>query len=330
LAATAEEKQVAGASPHQTADIKGKIIEYLFHLQKEGLREPTIDQKNQLLRRLLSLGADLDDPDTVKAAVARLQGSESYKLLLCLAYEGFAKYHGISWTRPNYRQSETLPFIPHEVEIDSLIAGTDRKTSALLRLLKETAMRLGEAWQLEWKHLDIQNRVVTCNNPEKHSRPRIFTVSADLTQMLDKLPKVNQYIFGSGRKVQQGTADPRFHMKLLLRQKAKLTKQRERVAAKLQNPRIKEINYHTLRHWKATTLYHQTKDILHVMKFLGHKGPKNTLIYIDLETACFPNGGDDYVGKTAKTSVEGLSLIEAGFEYVCTSPDGTMLFRKRR
>jgi integrase len=314
----------------QTADIKGKILEYLFHLQKEGLRESTIEQKDQLLHRLLSLGADLNVPDTVKAAIANLQRSETYKLLLCIAYEGFGKYCGLPWTRPKYKQCEKLPFIPHETEIDALIAGVDRKTSALLRLLKETAMRLGEAWQLEWTHLDVQNHIATCNNPEKNSRPRIFNISPDLTLMLDKLPKVNQYIFGCGKGIQQGRADPKVHMKLLRRQKGRITRQRERVAAKLQNPRILKISYHTLRHWKATMLYHQTKDILYVMKFLGHKGLKNTLIYIDLEIACFPNGGDDYVGKVATTHIEALNLIEAGFEHVCVTPDGTMYFRKRR
>jgi integrase len=329
LAAVAE-KTTAGTTLQQTPDVKGKIVEYVFHLQKEGLRDSTLEQKHQLLHRLITLGADLANPDTVKAAVARLERSESYKLLLCIAYEGFASYYGIPWTRPNYRQCEKLPFTPHETEIDALIAGTDRKTSALLRLLKETAMRLGEAWHLEWTHLDVQNHSVTCNNPEKNSRPRIFNITPDLTQMLDKQPKVNQYIFGCGRNVQQGKIDPKVHMKLLLRQKSRITRQRERVAAKLQNPRIREITYHTLRHWKATMLYHQTKDILHVMKFLGHKSLNNTLIYIDLETACFPNGGDDYVGKVATTQTEALNLIEAGFEHVCVAPDGTMYFKKRR
>lgn len=329
-AAAIEKQTAAGTTPQQNLDTKGRIVEYVFHLQKEGLRDSTLEQKHQLLQRLLALGADLDKPDTVKAAIARLERSESYKLLLCIAYEGFAKYHGIPWTRPNYKQCERLPFIPHETEIDALIAGTDRKTSALLRLLKETAMRLGETWQLEWTHLDIQSHVITCNNPEKNSRPRIFNVTPDLIQMLDKLPKVNQYVFGCGRNVQEGKIDPKLHMKLLHRQKSRITNQRERVATKLQNPRIRQISYHTLRHWKATMLYHQTKDILHVMKFLGHKGLKNTLIYIDLEIACFPNGVDDYVGKVATTQTEALGLIEAGFEHVCVTPDGTMYFRKRR
>lgn len=48
-------------------------------------------------------------------------------------------------------------------------------------------------------------------------------------------------------------------------------------------------------------LYHKTKDILYVMRFLGHKSIKNTLVYIDLETACHSNGGDDYTTKVVKT-----------------------------
>lgn len=92
--------------------------------------------------------------------------------------------------------------------------------------------------------------------------------------------------------------------------------QRRRTANKLKNPRIAMITYHSCRHWKATRLYHQTKDILYVMKFLGHRSIKNTLMYIDLERICYP-GGDDYTGKAARTEAEALQLVEAGFEYVC-------------
>jgi hypothetical protein len=65
------------------------------------------------------------------------------------------------------------------------------------------------------------------------------------------------------------------------------------------------------------------------MKYLGHRSIKNTLIYIDLERICYPNGGDDYTGKAARTETEALQLIEAGFEYVCTVGEAK-LFRKRK
>jgi hypothetical protein len=39
---------------------------------------------------------------------------------------------------------------------------------------------------------------------------------------------------------------------------------------------------------------------------------------------------DDFYSATAKTSNEAKELIESGFEYVCTTPDNIMLFRKRK
>ena len=319
-----ELKTVAG----ETRSIEGKILQYLVYLKNQGFRDTTIEQKDQLLRRLLKLGANLDDPETVKKAIANIEKTESYKLLLSIAYEGFAKRNEIVWTRPKYKQSSPLAFIPHESEIDQLIAGCSRKTGTFLRLLKETAMRLGEAWLIEWKDLDSQNCTVTCNNPEKNSRARIFQISSELTQMLLALPHNSQFVFTCSRQPLK-KEDRTLHLRHLVRQKGLLGHQKERVSNKLKNPRILEIHYHTLRHWKATQLYHQTKDILYVMKFLGHRDIKNTLIYIDLETACYSNGPDEYHAKTARTETEVIKLVESGFEYVCSLGEAK-LFRKRK
>jgi hypothetical protein len=70
---------------------------------------------------------------------------------------------------------------------------------------------------------------------------------------------------------------------------------------------------------------HKTRDILHVMRFLGHKNIKNTLIYtqlIDLEE-------DGYIYKVAENVEEAKQLIEDGFDYVCDI-DMVKLFRKRK
>jgi integrase len=308
---------------------EGQILQYLIHLKNQGYRDSTIEQKDALLHNLLKKGANLNEPETVKKAIASLESSESYKALLAIAYEGFAKRNSIAWTRPNYKQNSPVPFVPHETEIDALISGSGKKMAVLLLTLKETAMRLGEAWQLEWKDLDIENRTLTCNHPEKHSKARIFKISGQLANMLENLPKINQYVFNCGVRTQFGHEDIKTRMHNLKRQKALLAHPRKRIAEKLKNPRILNIHYHTFRHWKATQLYHQTKDVLYVMKFLGHRDVKNTLIYIDLEIACFSQGGDEYHAKTARTETEVLQLIEAGFEFVCDIGDAK-IFRKRR
>ena len=97
------------------------------------------------------------------------------------------------------------------------------------------------------------------------------------------------------------------------------------MAHKLQNPRLKKITFHTFRHWKATTEYAKTKDILYVMKMLGHKDIKTTLIYTQL----IQFESDEFHSAVAERIDEARKLIEAGFEYVCTYND-VKLFRKRK
>ena len=102
-------------------------------------------------------------------------------------------------------------------------------------------------------------------------------------------------------------------------------KHRSRMAFKLQNPRLKQITFHTFRHWKATTEYAKTKDILYVMKLLGHKDIKTTLIYTQL----IQFESDEFHSATAQKIEEARKLVEAGFEHVCTY-ENVMLFRKRK
>jgi len=71
--------------------------------------------------------------------------------------------------------------------------------------------------------------------------------------------------------------------------------------------------------------YHKTKDILHVMRILGHKNIKNTLIYTQLVT--FENEG--FICKAAANIKEATELIESGFDYVCEMAN-VKLFRKRK
>ena len=111
--------------------------------------------------------------------------------------------------------------------------------------------------------------------------------------------------------------------------KSNFYKTRRSLAFKLQNPRLKQIGLHTFRHWKATTEYHKTRDILHVQQVLGHRDLRNTLIYINLEKALFQNTDDEFHVKVAQNLDEACKLLEVGFEYV-TDMDGAKLFRKRK
>jgi integrase len=138
----------------------------------------------------------------------------------------------------------------------------------------------------------------------------MFKISSKLLAMIMMLPKKSDKIFGTYE---------------LRGYRGSFVSQRKRTAMKLANPRINQITFHTFRHWKATMEYHKTKDILHVMRMLGHKNIKNTLIYTQLVT--FED--DDFICKAATNVKEATTLIESGFEYV-TEMDHVKLFKKRK
>jgi len=294
---------------------KGKIVEFAWWMKKEGLRESTIIGYSQLLRRLVKLGANLYDPESVKEVIAKQEKwCEGRKLNAVKAYTKFLGWLGGKWNPPRYKIEEKLPFIPLEQELDALISGCSLRISCFLQLLKETAFRPGEAWRLKWTDIDFINRTVTLNYPEKRSKPRQVRISTKLVNMLQNL-----------QKNQNPPSERIFNYSSASSLRRVFEKQRKAIAYKLGNPRLLKISFKTFRHWKATMEYNKTKDILYVMQILGHKNIKNTLRYTQLVN--FEE--DEYVCKAAKTVKQAAELIEAGFEYVCEI-EGIKLFRKRK
>ncbi len=305
----AEQQTTGVLRSNNQADIKGKIIEHAFWMQKEGYAEATISRRIRFLKTMMNKGANLADPESLKEMIARQQNWQvKTKDIAVETYSLFLKMQGLTWNPPKFKSVKKLPFIPTEQEINSLIAGSNRKTAIFLQLLKETGIRCGEAFLLKWTDFNFENRTVDIT-PEKGSEPRQLPISSQLIAMLNSLPRDHEKPYGCSER----------HFARAFRL------QRSRVAFNLKNDRLKKIHFHTLRHWKATTEYAKTKDILHVMKILGHRNIQNTLLYTQLIT--FKN--DEFHSATAKTVEDAQKLVEAGFEYVCDFGE-VKLFRKRK
>jgi len=288
---------------------KGKIVEFEFWLLKQGYSQATIVSRRKLLNRLVRLGANLKDEESIKAIIAKTSWSISRKVNAIDAYDSLLKMDGKTWTPPIYKRVRKLPFIPSEMELDSLIAGCSKKVSTFLQLLKETEMRSGEArGLLKWADIDFQQRSVRIT-PEKGSNPRILPISIKLARMLEEMPKNADTVFGV-------TSD-------LIRRN--FGKQRKRIAAKLKNPRIKQITFHTFRHWKGTMEYHKTRDILHVKEVLGHKSLNNTMLYTQLISF----NDDEFTAAVAHSEEEACKFVEAGFTFVCDF-GANKIFKKRK
>ena len=181
--------------------------------------------------------------------------------------------------------------------------------SVFLHLLKETGVDSGEAWKLRWIDINTERHTLDIHPTKNHSA-RTLPISANLLSRLFQLPREEDRVFCC---------------KSLDGFRAGYEVMKNNLAVQLNNPRLKEIAFRSFRHWKATTEYAKTKDILHVKWLLGHKKIENTLIYTHLVSF----GSDDYVCKVATIIEECTKLIEAGFEYV-TEMNGIKLFKKRK
>jgi integrase len=99
---------------------------------------------------------------------------------------------------------------------------------------------------------------------------------------------------------------------------------KRKVAKSQNNPRFLQIHFHTFRHYFASEKLRQTKMLTHVQYLLGHKSIINTERYVHL----FDYVGDKYFSAIANTTKEKQGLIEDGWEYVTSDPDGTQYYRK--
>lgn len=301
------------------SDNKSELLAYTWTMQKAGYASETVRGNTGALKALIKRGVELADPESVKAALALEQSwSPCRRRNVINAYTLLLKFHGIKWDPPRCNVTRKFPFIPVEQEINDLIAGCPCQIATFLQVLKETAMRAGEAKRLKWIDVDLERHVITLNDPEKGSLPRIFNkVSGKLLGMLESQRKDSELVFGE---------------RSLNSFKAVFYRARQRIAFKLANPRLLKIHFHTLRHWKATMEYHRTKDILHVKEFLGHKEIDNTLVYISLDKKLFQNIPDDsFITRIAHDAQQACELIETGFEYVTGEySDGGKIFRRRK
>jgi integrase len=264
----------------------------------------TVTEFGRVLRRLSKV-ADLNNPETIKEALAKMEIDENTKATYCAVYTSFLKSIGKTWKPPKYTFRQKLPeFLPTE----------GRKLSTLLQLIKETGMRMGEAVSLTWLSISFETNTITLSVAEKRSLPRIFRVSQKLMTMLGNLPKQNEKVFG---RMKKASAINNFY------------KQRKTLAVKLANPRIGKIHFHLIRHWYGTNEYHKKPDMDHVRRLLGHKSILSTQIYVNMEQAIFKSSVDEYVVKVASTMEEIVKLTEVGFEVV-TEFEGKEVLKKRK
>jgi integrase len=292
-----ETRRAAGAT--KQAEIKGKLVEFMWYMKKRGYREGAIISYTDRIKHLLRKGAILSDPEQTKRIIAGVQTwNDGSKKCMADAYDVYVKMEGLEWEKPHYKPRASLPFIPTEKEIDTLIAGCGLKMRVFLQGLKETGAGGGELLNIKWKDIDFDRKKLAINHPTKGHNPRILDVSDEWLRMVSRLPRTSERVWPVRYDVHSGN----------------FRKQRKRLAREYNNPRLRQISFRTFRHWKGTMLYHKTHDPYYVKKTLGHKKLTSTEIYIHLEEKLFEQLSSEFIVRRA-VSVKGMMVLAAaGFE----------------
>jgi len=160
--------------------------------------------------------------------------------------------------------------------------------------------------------LDEEKSTLKCKS-EKHGNPREIRISNKLISMLQALPKPNEYIFGNTS---------------LDNHRWRYDRQKTALAKKLQNPRLKQIHFHSFRHYYATRLFNETRSLQLVKEKLGHRNINSIMIYTHIVE--FDEESQNYHHAVARDEKEAGQLIDNGWTYILTTPQNIMMFRKRK
>jgi integrase len=294
------------------------IEHYRIDQKKQGRPEATWKPRVRLLKQLLTL-TDITDPESVKLFLSdekRCSWAVTTKLKAVDTYGTLLKFKHVQWEAPKYKKIDKLPFLPTEKEIDILIACCGRTTATVLQMLKETGMRIGELCRLKWTDLVLEKKTITVSLPEKGSNPRTLEISDKLIGMLNTLPRIH------GENIFQ--PDSRYLRDYFCTQ-------RKMTAEKETNPRLLQISFKTFRHWKGTTLYHDTRDLMEVKYQLGHKSIRSTEIYIHISKSYYTGDSQKWFCIVVRTEEELINAVNSGFELVAeTKGDFPRYFQKHK
>jgi len=289
------------------------VIKTMLWMKKEAYEETTIKATAKRLKHLLK-NCNFNDPESVKTYVANKNVSNSYKECLIETYDIYMRSNGLAWNKPFYQRYDKRPKIPTEEKLDMLISKAVPRMALFLSMSKDMGTRPVELTWLRVSDINLQNGIVNITGA-KHTVGRMGKLKPATLEML-KTYVSHKHLNANDRLFPTDSENVSEQYRRL----------RNGLAQKLQDPTIRQIRLYDLRHFKGTTEYHKTKDILHVKALLGHKRIETTMLYVQLiETLA----NDEYHCKTAINITEATTLIENGFEYV-TEIDGTKLFRKRK
>jgi integrase len=292
-------------------------------LERKGKTKETIQTYEKALKSLAKRG-NLNNPDEVELIISRYTNdneepaSNVWKTQLVTAYTHYCKTHNITWEDPPKYKRVYKSIQPPTKEKQQMLISTARGTLSLkLGISVETGLRpcevTGNPKGLKVKDIHPDTRTITPYSAKGcNPRPPI-KISHELTTRLQT------YIIKHKLK-----PDDRLFQQSSRSYSINYIHMRNRLAEKLQDPSIQSIRLYDLRHAYITNLLRKTQNAEIVRQKVGHKRLDTTQRYLHLTN--LEDG--EYIVESTTDQKRADELLEQGFNYCLTTPDGYMKFRK--
>lgn len=289
------------------------ILPVLLELRKKGYEETTLKGISANLGHL-NRNTDLHNPTTTLEYIINKKCRNAYKNKLLTSYGHFLEHYKIEYHIPRLKSQSKSIKTPLTKQIDTLIASARYPLNIKLMLLKETGLRLKEFQDLKTNDFDTTQSLIYPTTA-KGGNPRKLKITNELTALLKRYiqennREPNQSLFNTTTK---SLRNAYIHL-------------RRRTAKKLSQPELDTIRLYDFRHYFATMLYNNTKDILYVKQQMGHKSINSTLVYTQLIAF---DEQENFTVRVAKTIEEDTELLEKGFTFI-TSRDNMNIYKKRK
>ena len=291
---------------------ESKQINVLIQMKNDNKSDDTIRFTRKALS-LLSRHASLSEPESVKAFIAQMEGTDSYKRNLCIAYNKYCKFYQIEWKMPFYQQEAKVIKLPTKEKLIMLISSAQRPLSIKLQISMEAGLRPVELMRLKAKDIDLDHNAVMPTTA-KGGNPRAIKISNNLKTSIEQWIRDNK--LNPNDRLFHGTGANYGYS---------YREMRNRLAQKMNDPTIKSIRLYDFRHYFCTKTLRDSGDPFFTMCQMGHKKLTTTQLYMHLVNL----ESDEWTCRAAATKEEAMSLIEGGFQYV-TTIEGVQLFKKRK
>ena len=291
---------------------ESKQINVLIQMKNDNKSEDTIRFTRKALS-LLSRHSSLAEPESVKAFLAQMQGSDSYKRNLAIAYNKYCKFYVIEWKMPFYQPEAKIIKLPTKEKLIMLISSAQKPLSIKLQISMEAGLRPVELVRLKVKDIDTDHKAITPITA-KGGNPRIIKITQRLTATIEEWIRTNN--LNPNDRLFNGTSS---------NYGSSYREMRNRLSDKLHDPTIRTIRLYDFRHYFCTKTLRDSGDAFFTMNQMGHKKLTTTQLYMHLVNL----ESDEWTCRATSTKEEAMSLIESGFQYV-TDIEGAKLFRKRK